>query len=101
MSGEVFRVFRLKKNCNFFRRVEDGAHLAIEFCFDKSKGRLVEVSIGTACYSLISCGHNRGFRPAYIAPGRPLVAKKGKKEPRDPRFDTRRPVEAELERRAS
>ena len=47
--------------------MEDGAHPAIEFCFDKSKGRLVEVSIGTACYSLISSGHNRGFRPAYIA----------------------------------
>ena len=32
-------------------RWSNGAHSVIDECFEKSKVRLVEVSIGTACYS--------------------------------------------------
>ena len=33
------------------KTMEDATHSVIDECFEKSKVRLIEVSIGTACYS--------------------------------------------------
>ena len=46
----------------FFTRMEDGAHLVIEDCFDKSKGRVAKQSTGAASHSWDHRGYNRAFR---------------------------------------
>ena len=53
-AGDIQGIQVLKNtNRNYVRttRWSDGAHSVIDKCFEKSKVRLVEVSIDTACYS--------------------------------------------------
>ena len=41
----------LQQQSRTLKTMEDGAHSVVDECFEKSKVRLVEVSIDTACYS--------------------------------------------------